>query len=88
MELTTFYQFFSSNRNQFSIFERQGPMKAIQSAPNPPPMQQPPPRMPPQQQPPNWQPMPVPPLPPGGNFVSIDKHFSFFTQYFIIMYQI
>lgn len=61
-----------SNRNQFSIFERnQGPPKAIQAptpAPAPAPIQQPPPRMP---QPPNWnggQPA-IPPLPPGGSFV-------------------
>lgn len=64
----------SSNRNQFSIFDRnQGPLKAIQQAPapTPAPAPAPPPRMP---QPPNWngQPaMPVPPLPPGGSFVSI-----------------
>lgn len=64
----------SSNRNQFSIFERnQGPMKAIAAPQN----QQPPPRMPPQP-PPNWNggqpPMPVPPLPPGGSFVSVQMH--------------
>lgn len=58
----------SSNRNQFSIFERnQGPMKAI-AAPNPI-QQQPPPRMPPQQ---NWNgqpPMPAPLPPPPGPYV-------------------
>lgn len=67
-----------TNRNQFSIFDRnQGPMKAIQAPmPTPTPsasMQQPPPRMPqPPQPPPSWngqQSMPVPPL-PGGSFVS------------------
>lgn len=67
-----------TNRNQFSIFDRnQGPLKAIAApvssqAPQQQQQQQSS-RMP--QQPPTWngqQAMPGPPLPPGGSFVSAE----------------